>query len=119
MRVGLGLGSGVLLALIGSGCATQYPEGAGGSGRDVVLITIDTLRADHLSSYGYERPTSPNVDELAASEPVLTAAELDHWHEHGYVVLRRAVEPAACAAAVSSSMSVAASTQWRRSPMLR
>jgi len=32
----------------------------------VFLITIDTLRADHLGSYGYERPTSPFLDELAA-----------------------------------------------------
>jgi len=28
------------------------------------LITIDTLRADHLSSWGYERETSPVIDEL-------------------------------------------------------
>jgi arylsulfatase A-like enzyme len=32
----------------------------------VVLILIDTLRADHLSCYGYELPTSPNLDALAA-----------------------------------------------------
>ncbi|MGE3543856.1 MAG: sulfatase, partial [Kofleriaceae bacterium] len=32
----------------------------------VLLITIDTLRADHLSAYGYPRPTSPNLDKLAA-----------------------------------------------------
>jgi arylsulfatase A-like enzyme len=31
----------------------------------VVLITLDTLRADHLGSYGYKRPTSPNLDALA------------------------------------------------------
>jgi arylsulfatase A-like enzyme len=30
----------------------------------VVLITIDTLRTDRLSCYGYERPTSPNLDRL-------------------------------------------------------
>jgi len=34
---------------------------------DVVLITIDTLRADHLSAYGYERKTSPNLDAIAAA----------------------------------------------------
>jgi arylsulfatase A-like enzyme len=34
---------------------------------NVVLITVDTLRADHLSSYGYQRKTSPHIDELAAS----------------------------------------------------
>jgi arylsulfatase A-like enzyme len=33
---------------------------------NVVLIIVDALRADHLSGYGYERSTSPNVDELAA-----------------------------------------------------
>lgn len=30
----------------------------------VVVIGIDTLRADHLSTYGYERPTSPTLDRL-------------------------------------------------------
>lgn len=34
--------------------------------RTVVLISIDTLRADHLGSYGYSRPTSPHMDALAA-----------------------------------------------------
>ena len=33
---------------------------------DVLLISIDTLRADHLSAYGYERQTSPNLDAWAA-----------------------------------------------------
>jgi arylsulfatase A-like enzyme len=32
---------------------------------NVVLITLDTIRADHLSCYGYERPTSPHLDRLA------------------------------------------------------
>jgi len=31
----------------------------------VVFMVIDTLRADHLGSYGYHRPTSPNLDKLA------------------------------------------------------
>jgi len=33
---------------------------------NVVLISIDTLRADHVGAYGYERDTTPNVDKLAA-----------------------------------------------------
>ena len=33
---------------------------------DVVLLSIDTLRADHLGSYGYARETSPFLDRLAA-----------------------------------------------------
>lgn len=32
---------------------------------NVVLVTVDTLRADHLSSYGYYRETSPRIDALA------------------------------------------------------
>ena len=34
---------------------------------NILLITIDTLRADHLGTYGYSRPTSPNLDALAAA----------------------------------------------------
>ncbi len=33
---------------------------------NLLLITVDTLRADHLSSYGYPRRTTPNLDRLAA-----------------------------------------------------
>lgn len=33
--------------------------------RNVLLLSIDTLRADHLGCYGYDRPTSPFLDELA------------------------------------------------------
>jgi len=33
---------------------------------NIILISIDTLRADHLSCYGYSRPTSPALDDFAA-----------------------------------------------------
>ena len=33
---------------------------------NVLLISVDTLRADHLHCYGYERETSPAIDRLAA-----------------------------------------------------
>ncbi len=33
---------------------------------NIVFIVLDTVRADHLSSYGYSRPTTPNLDRLAA-----------------------------------------------------
>jgi arylsulfatase A-like enzyme len=36
------------------------------SAPNIVLITVDTFRADHLGSYGYHRATSPQLDELAA-----------------------------------------------------
>lgn len=34
--------------------------------RNLVLITIDCLRAGHVGAYGYDRPTTPNIDKLAA-----------------------------------------------------
>ncbi|MBN2134652.1 MAG: sulfatase [Acidobacteria bacterium] len=37
---------------------------------NVVLISIDTLRADHLGCYGYKRDTSPNIDRFAADNTV-------------------------------------------------
>ncbi len=44
------------------------------SGLNVVLITIDTLRADHLGAYGYPRKTSPGIDALAREGTVFDAA---------------------------------------------
>jgi arylsulfatase A-like enzyme len=45
------------------GCGGQR----GHEGPDnVILISIDTLRADRVGCYGYERPTSPTLDALAA-----------------------------------------------------
>ncbi|MBI5376474.1 MAG: sulfatase [Candidatus Schekmanbacteria bacterium] len=37
------------------------------SGMNIVLITVDSLRADHLGCYGYNKNTSPNIDRLADS----------------------------------------------------
>jgi len=41
---------------------------------NIVLITIDTLRADHLSCYGYQRKTSPNIDNIARKGILYTNA---------------------------------------------
>src|SRR5262245_5079007 len=41
---------------------------------NVVLVTIDTERADHTSTYGYPHPTTPHLDALAADGTVFTAA---------------------------------------------
>lgn len=41
----------------------------------MVLIVVDTLRADHLSTYGYPRATSPNLDAWAAGGRVYEKAQ--------------------------------------------
>jgi len=41
---------------------------------NVILLVIDTLRADHLGCYGYHRETSPNIDRLAGEGIVFERA---------------------------------------------
>src|SRR6202047_1684298 len=41
-------------------------QAAGTPKPNVVFITIDTLRADHLGCYGYKQIRTPNIDALAA-----------------------------------------------------
>lgn len=46
---------------------TRVPSSAPEAARhNVFLITVDALRADHVGSYGYPRPTTPHLDRLAA-----------------------------------------------------
>jgi len=41
---------------------------------NILLVTIDTLRADHCSSYGYPRPTTPHLDALASAGTLFETA---------------------------------------------
>src|SRR5262245_4040521 len=41
---------------------------------DIFLVSLDTTRADHLSLYGYPRPTSPNLEVFAADALTFTQA---------------------------------------------
>lgn len=50
--------------LLATGCSP------GKRSPNVILVVVDTLRANHLGTYGYARPTSPTIDRLA-SEGVL------------------------------------------------
>jgi len=54
-----------------TGAPTRRPAG---TGSNVLLVTIDTLRADHLGAYGYARNTSPAIDALARRGTVFEQA---------------------------------------------
>lgn len=41
---------------------------------NVLLLSVDTLRADRLSGYGYRRPTSPHLDRLMAAGALFATA---------------------------------------------
>lgn len=69
----------VLLLLVAVvGCERRSaPEATGPAARqNLILITIDALRADHLGCYGYARDTSPRIDQLARQGTVFTQAEV-------------------------------------------
>ena len=67
----LGLPSGAVVnvlaiaLLIGGLACAEKPDALQSPEQGVVLITVDTLRADKLGSYGYGLQTSPNLDAMA------------------------------------------------------
>lgn len=64
-RLPIPLSWGLLLFALACSSGDSAPEGPAAQ-PPIVLVTIDTLRADHLGCYGYFRNTSPTLDALAA-----------------------------------------------------
>lgn len=63
----------LLIATLAGGCSKQDSAArqksavrADASWPNIVLISVDSLRSDHLGCYAYARPTSPRMDRLAA-----------------------------------------------------
>jgi len=64
-------GTWVVLVALGLAAGGWSCRNSGDKPRpNLVLVSIDTLRADHLTAYGYERSTSPEISRLA-SEGIL------------------------------------------------
>ncbi len=63
----------ILVALVAFGCpraAGQDPEPR----PNLLFISLDTVRADHCSVYGYDRDTTPNLDALARNGVIFERA---------------------------------------------
>ncbi len=61
---------------------------------NVLLISLDTLRADSLGCYGYERPTSPHIDGLAARSTLFRqAVSQAPWTRPSHMALFTGVFP--------------------------
>lgn len=85
----------VLLVVIATACDGGAPDGSSPEPRvevpeaalrrgpaNLILISIDTLRADRLSLYGYERPTSPHLERFAEE-----AIVFDRFYHNGGATL--------------------------------
>ena len=70
-RRGLLLYVGGVAVLLGGGLLLVWRMGSGprtgesGGFRNLLLVTIDTVRADHIGCYGYSKGATPNIDQMA------------------------------------------------------
>jgi len=63
-----------VLALVGAGCADRTVPVLPSAPHPIIIIDIDTLRADHLGCYGYHRATSPAIDAFAGQSVLFERA---------------------------------------------
>jgi arylsulfatase A-like enzyme len=54
----------ITATLLAAACSPDEPEVL--NGPNIVVVSIDSLRQDHLGCYGYVKPTSPFIDRLAS-----------------------------------------------------
>ena len=81
------VGAVLLAALLVAGCSREQPP-------NLVVIVVDTLRADHLGCYGYARPTSPHLDRFAAESVLFeNAVASSSWTAPSVASLFTSVHP--------------------------
>ncbi len=79
----------------GFGEPTLHDLGAYGRAKGVLLVSIDTLRRDHVSAYGYRRPTTPRFDALARTGALFEdAVSVSSWTLPAHLSLLTSVDPA-------------------------
>lgn len=91
IAVGLGLA-----AAVGGAFETGPGKvvGATGPHPNILLVSIDSLRADHVGAYGYPRPTTPTLDRLAREGVRFeTAVAPTSWTLPSHITLLTALDP--------------------------
>lgn len=61
----------------------------------VLLVTIDSLRADHVGCYGYDRPTTPVIDDLAAAGTTFDAVATANSTQYSFPSILTSTYPLA------------------------
>jgi arylsulfatase A-like enzyme len=85
----------LLLAGFAAACGAEAPRPAHPVPQNLILISIDTLRADRLGAYGYARDTSPTMDALARrGVRVETVIAESSWTLPSHVSLLSGLPPA-------------------------
>ena len=93
-----------------------HDRGAYRASKGVVLISIDTLRRDHLSLYGYPRRTTPGLEALAREAVVFEdAVSTSSWTLPAHASLLTSTFPAVHGA---TSSKVGLSSEWPGLPQL-
>jgi arylsulfatase A-like enzyme len=84
----------VLLGNLTLAAASAPPPAPSPRPRHLVLVSIDTLRADHLGCYGYGRPTSPAIDAIAREGVVFEdASATSPWTKPSHASLLTGLFP--------------------------
>ena len=67
-----------------------------GRAKGIVLVSIDTLRRDHVGAYGYRPPTTPRLDALARAGLLAEdAVSVSSWTLPSHLSMLTSVDPAA------------------------
>ena len=64
----------LIVAALLLGCGGGGDSTPPNAGINILLLTVDALRPDHMSCYGYSRYTTPAVDEMATRGVVFDQA---------------------------------------------
>lgn len=82
--------------LLGVAEPTVHDLDAYGRSKGILLVSIDTLRRDHVGVYGYARPTTPTLDVLARSSILCEdAVSTSSWTLPAHLSLLTSVDPGA------------------------